>query len=732
MSDVVLHLLNRAVQTNSLVEASDNLKEVERILSGSSEGDIIKQSTLLSIKELIKKFGYQIIIQVAYLYKTLTELPIELKPNILFNLYTDIFVLAKELNGTDIGYKLNTICIKGLNDLVSKNSFSKDQVSISKQILDSKTSKLLEKTIKQVVDEIRQNNPYGMSRLMDYFCSMESLKDQFFNFPSVMPAVVSVLNEIISNREYLDREIFIKLLELIEHFVFRYNYNIQLSGYDANSPMYSQAYTIKEINLLIENSKTVDIIISLLDILKSGDILITQNLPKIIQRLWNVCPEYRSNLFDLTISILKEVATGGTEEAKYTGSYFLSSILGAKDTPPEFKERLESEGIIMDLLQIEVKSDEIFELGDPIDIDNVQITAGFPLCAIIPSGGEYTHLIEVLESNCILCWGFATEQYDVSFKLERVDLPEVETVISIFKIRCDETPASGVRLLSSSGTYKFTWSNSYSWFRTKHLRYKIYVLRPYKFNSISGPKDLSQIITIFDEDPASSAKILENPNFLEVGVQIKDKILRLSALDPNCKTSNYILEEVSFSSQSEIVLSISGFIDELSSETKINSVKIGIVMAEPEHIQGLEKLGSIAIARDVHALGLLSQDYLHAHTIITVIYEDGIRSSVVYRGKLLIGEDGNSLGDLKSMGEINVIQGIGILLCMFGPAVVILAGDKFEGSLPTLVANIKKHVSPEIWKKSVIRESAFKIGAIAQAGSKLHYLHYKLRKGSIG
>ena len=594
-----------------------------------------------------------------------------------------------------------------------------------KQILGSTYLSIQTTSLEMIVQDIKENNPFGMNRLMDFFCSMDSIRDQYFQFTTIMQPVISVLEENLSTEEGIDRDILLKLLEILEHFIFRYNFNIQVSSYDTTSSLYAKPYTIYEIKLLLIYQDILEVFISLLNILKSADVLITQNMIIILQRLWNLFPEYQSALYNLIYTNLKDVAAGGTEEAKLIGAAFLTKIMKNKDTSPDFKGKLENEEILSSLFQAGLVDDEIFELGEPTGIDNLQIIVGFPLCAVISSGSEWNHLVEVPESMCILSWGFATEQYDLSFTLQRVDLPISEVIIPKQKVRCDECPASGIRLLNSSGLYKFTWSNSHSWFRAKHLRYKIFLLRPYKTGKANPSQSLGHVISILNETIESP-----NANFLEVGVQMTDKILRLSSLDPSSvDRPNYILEEVSYNSIPEITLCISDFIEELikTSQVAISSIKIGLVQKEVKEIPGVAELGCIALAKDVHAVALLSQDNLHSHTLIAVMYEDGLRSCVIHRGKILLSEDGQSLGDLSIMKDIEIAQGIGILLCMFGPADVILTGDEFIENLNSLIINIRAYVPPQIWKSSTIRESIYKSAASVQAAAMLHYLHYKYK-----
>lgn len=722
-------LLQEASTQNSLVEAADQLKKCKRILREQDGPLQISENTLAHLKSLYDKFSFQIIIPLAKFYKFLLPKIPKSQDSLLVSFCSAIYLLAQNLHGTDIGYVLKQMIRQESEILLSSMSIQRDQQMVLNQILQEKKLASEESIIEAIVEEIKDNNPFGINRLMDYFCSMSSVRDQYSVFSGFVQPIINALEENLTSNEGIDREILMKLMSFIEHFVFRYNFSIQVNKYDTSSPKFAQPYTILEINLLKIYQEMLEPLLALISVVKTADILITQGLVNVLHRLWNMFSDQRPTLYEIIFAILKETAAGGTEEARISAGQFLLVIMDSKDTSSEFKNRLESEEILSILFHTEIITEEIFELGEPSDIDTLQITIGFPLCSVIQSGGEWNHLIEVPEAKCVLSWGFATEQYDVSFTLTRVDLPEPEIIVSQYKVRCDDTPSVGIRILNSSGLYKFTWSNSYSWFRAKHLRYKVFLLRPYKKSSAIPSKDMSKTINIVHEDDIGDNCFIEDLEYLEIGVQVKKDIIRLAAMDPVSSTPNYILEEVHCHTANDVVMSISEFIKDIakSSEVKFSSIKVGIVQEIPEYIQGIEELGSVAVSRDVHAVGLLSQDSLQAHTVIAVISEDGIRSCIVHRGKILQAEDGTTLGDLSTLKDVELAQGIGILLCMFGPAAVVLTGEDLPMDLQTFIGKIRGYVPPKIWNSSTIRESIFKKAAPVQAAAKLHYLHFKYK-----
>jgi hypothetical protein len=720
-------LILSAKQSNSLSEVNDLLLKAKSYLKSSKSSEMLTIDSLNSLKTLLDTYKYQQALTLGKLYKSLLQYFPKTNKPVLIALCKDVKSLTEVIHGTDLSYILRSMLQQESHHMLLDPSLSNQDQSFFRNLLNSSQIEFPETLLDGIISDLKENNPFGLSRLMDCFCSMNSIQDQFFYFSTLMQPIVLVLEQNMESDEEIDREILLKLLELLEHFVFKYNFNVQLSKYDPNSPMYAQAYTVSEFKLVKNYKQNFDIFISMISILQVGDILITQNLARVIHRLWNLFRDNRALLYDLIFHNLKEIASGGTEEAKKSGIFLLSDVMNSKETSPDFKSKLENERILTVLLNQE-ENEEIFELGEETEMESLQINVGFPLASVIPSGGAWSHLVEVPESRCLLTFGFATESYDLSFSLLRVDLPEPEVLISQHKVKCDDNPFAGIRLLTSPGLYLFTWSNSYSWFRAKHLRYKIYVLRPYKKSFTAINTDLSKAINIVADDDIGDSVFTEDLDFLEVGVQVKQKTIRMICLNPN-GDGNYICEEAQFENESEIVLALSDFIGDVlkdaTPDKRFASIKVGFVMDHIRMIPGIEELSSVAVARDIYAIAFLSQDSLHSHTIIVVMNEDGIRSCVLFKGRILFDDSGQCVGNIALLPEMELHSKIAVLLCMFGPAAVILAGEEFKGNLSVLSGKIKPWVPADIWKKSFIRESVFKQAAAAQAAAKLHYLNFK-------
>lgn len=307
--------------------------------------------------------------------------------------------------------------------------------------------------------------------------------------------------------------------------------------------------------------------------------------------------------------------------------------------------------------------------------------------------------------------------------MTRVDTPVPEVLIQEAKVQCDKNPIMGTRLLQSPGLYRFTWDNSYSWFRSKNLRFRISLLKPFKhFKSEPKSKDSTRVINIIHKDDIGDTCYSNNSqDILEIGVYIKSNVVIMVGLDHN--------EAIEIENEDQIPYVIAGFVDTVleHANQEFNIRKIGITEKTPKIRPGLEEIGAVAICRDVDAIGLLSQQSLHSNTLISVVNDDGLRSCVILRGRILLSEDGQALGDISKLRNTDLAVAIATLLCMFGPAVVVISGKDFKEEITVLSEKIRYLVPTQTWQHSVIRESIYGPHVAVVAASKLHFLHYRYK-----
>lgn len=710
---------SHALKAKSLTEAIGNLKEAEALLDSSI--GTIDLKVVACLKKIVVHFDFQIIRFAAKLYNKLSTLAPRNDPHLLLDLSNDIFLLSENLKGTEIAEDLENGVKEILVHLIQHGGLEREQLEVVRQLLDKKTVINYEEALKPIIEEIQEKNSFAINRLMDMFSSIPTIKEQFICFGTQLEPV---LNALALNA---DEEMHKRFSRVLENFLFRINYNVKLGGFEDGST-YNHLYSASETRLLHAHDDVFYSALKFLQMLQTYDRGNNPTLILLIRRLWDIYPEHRSSTFDLIIDNLKVSALSQNEDIKGNAARFLYVIIHSKDVDLEFKSKLEVEQAIETLFKHEKHSEEaikdVFEAETPVEIDSIQAHVGFPLSAIVPSGEKVFRVIEVQEPNSILVWGFATEYYDISYTLLRVDLPEPEIIIEEIKVQCDQAPTLGMRLLHAPGLYKFVWSNDYSWFRGKHLRFKIALLKPTVVpkNISEDNKEIQQVINIINPDKIGDlCYSTSSMGVLEIGCHISQNKIKM--------ISHNHREEADFTSDSEIAGLIASFIQNISNTShEIHQIrKIGIVEKIQTRREGLENLGAIAVARDVDAVALFSEQSLHSHTLIAVVNDDGLRSCVVHKGKILLSEDGEPLGDVSRTNTQDAALAISSLLSIFGPAVVVISGKSLIEHMASLIEKVRPLVPAHIWQRSVIRESVYSTSVAVEAASKLHFLHYRYK-----
>ena len=140
---------------------------------------------------------------------------------------------------------------------------------------------------------------------------------------------------------------------------------------------------------------------------------------------------------------------------------------------------------------------------DSIKISDLNLRIGFPSNLEIEAGSKESIYVEVTDPNSLIYIGFATTLNDITFHIlkfskennlkqkefsppsnkteEEEDIPDKGHFRYLFKIdKIDSSiqPIKFVFFAKEPGTYKIIWDNSYSWFTSKTLKYRLSVLKP--------------------------------------------------------------------------------------------------------------------------------------------------------------------------------------------------------------------------------------------------------------
>ena len=155
-------------------------------------------------------------------------------------------------------------------------------------------------------------------------------------------------------------------------------------------------------------------------------------------------------LYNIIKTVLIDIAAEGSSFYKTKAAEVLYEI-SISDIENDYKNELESDVVLKSLFEsLSFRPAEII----PITINDLPAIIGYPMNATIDAGQEFCYCIEAPTENCILTYGFASKQYDISFRIERIDYPEV--LLFQERVLCIDKPYTGSILLDFPGLYKLT------------------------------------------------------------------------------------------------------------------------------------------------------------------------------------------------------------------------------------------------------------------------------------
>lgn len=619
--------------------------------------------------------------------------------------------------------ELGFVGIDLLGQLLQDQGISEEQRTAIQALIAKKPKSDAAVRIKEVEEEIRSGRSSGISQLMDCFSSTTSLKEQIDLFSTKCSALLDSLPS------KLDPDFLVRLFKLADQMIFQLFHFVYIPNVNDSGVAVSQVFYNTAAELLVSNDQCLHSAVKLLKLLVSGGM--PKPLIKVIRRLWVLYPKQREEMYEVVVCCLAALAEAedSSETFRSSAAAFLYYLRHSSEVETGFLSLVDAIPNIDSLTRLqEYQANSLLQLPEAeaaVDIDTLQVYSGYPIAAHIPPGEQFTYVVDVSEPNCLLAWAFATEYCDITYSITRVDSGE-ELIRREERVQSDTTPISGCLLVPDPGFIRFSWDNSFSWFREKHLRFRIAVLTPVQPISDSIPQvNFTSPIEIIYKDklnePAedNSCYGSHETDILEMGIHVSGSEAQIKCKD---RTVTVPVEDL-VPAAKEMML------EALRSIRRTPRFrKLGIVEKKPLARSGLEDFGTVAVARDVDALAYLSQRNLKtAHTLVAVVQEDGLRSAVMYRGKLLVSETGTPLGDMGRMQSSSLGEGVAQLLNVFGPAVVIVAGVDLEMSVVELAESVKAKIPLSVWQHSVIRESILGRAVLLEAAVKLNALHYHFK-----
>jgi hypothetical protein len=669
------HLLISGVYAKPThLEASNALSEFEAYLLSHSvtiDTYILKQTRKIS-----QKFGLSLYGHIPKLYLKYLKLVNKANTELLIELCNDALLVKDSLTGTEIGDQLQSAVKEALIYLIQQSSLDSQQTQVVQQLLETKPSVNFEEELFLVIDEIENNSPVGVHMLIELFSSLQSTKDQLSCFSSHLGPFIKSL----SSRRPV--EMYSLTIRFLDIFLPPLKLLLQL-------PDNQCEYEFSLLPLFSHYEDVFYTSLSLLKLLLKSDRYINECSVKLLYKLWNLYPSLRSHLFELILGNFKTINSSSSPDPKRKAAEFLYAIIHDRSVDGDFKGRLEAEGLDS------LFADESYDAAvlPPIALQDLKLNATFPVCCEIPPGERFAHYVEVAEPCSVLFWGFATEEMDISYSISRMDTVE-EVLCRGERVECDSKPVIGSLFVPVPGLYRFQWDNAFSWFRSKKVRFRICVLVPVRKGR--GEKEVRTIRVINPDDIGDLCYVIPEEEYEEIGFAVYEKTVEVFKGE---------VSEIRRTPADDV----KDIIDRCCSLAKSRTLKVGIVEKSVLPRPYDFSLGCFAVCRDVDAFALLNYDSLQVHTLIAILDQDGLRSSVISCGHLLPN------GDVSHLSSQDAPSAISTLLNLFGPATVVFHSPDVE----KLVSRVRLAVAPGIWSRCQVVFSSF---SLSECAARLHFL----------
>ena len=240
----------------------------------------------------------------------------------------------------------------------------------------------------------------------------------------------------------------------------------------------------------------------------------------ILKRIYFTFPQFRKNIEDtLAINLINlcsfkdQFEKDNSEECRQFVYYLLQH--GEEDLQRKLKKKIETKNV-----QFEFNSYSNEDIADVeheiLKLSDFNLRIGYPNKYEIDAGCEISKYIEVHHTNSLVYIGFATQYNDITLHLlkyipnddnksnespqvkiegeEISDLSDDENtspsdedftdkghfrqILKLERIDASLSPVKIVMFITEPGTYKLVFDNSFSWFNSKLLRFRLSVLKP--------------------------------------------------------------------------------------------------------------------------------------------------------------------------------------------------------------------------------------------------------------
>ena len=329
---------------------------------------------------------------------------------------------------------------------------------------------------------------------------------------------------IIENKDNLEMNISSKSIFLFDNIKEdeKENQNIHLQNSNTDKSMNDLSFLnnclfelTEQKDILIKSEKIIPICLLILNALIIYDKLFDLQYVcfLLLKKIYFIFPQYKKKIEDLIIKNLINLCIHQKKEERLNTiecRQFLHYLLNNEedeDLKSKLNKAIEEKGNSINIeLEENILYDKTIVEYENLNFSNFNLRIAYPYLSIIEAGNQFSKYIEIDNPNSLIYIGVATNNYDINVKLFKYcpnitneyndydDSNDNIHFIEIYKIEridCSEIPLKIILFCKEKGIYKLVFDNSYSWFNSKTVRYRLSVLK--LINEINDIKNIDNL-----------------------------------------------------------------------------------------------------------------------------------------------------------------------------------------------------------------------------------------------
>ncbi|OMJ87627.1 hypothetical protein SteCoe_10633 [Stentor coeruleus] len=412
--------------------------------------------SLKSLRKLISKSPIDKILGLVHLYIFILKNCLTIDLNLLIILSNDSLAAGELIQGSELNDEIEYRVHKLLSEISKEKIIEHNQLESVNEAIEKYKCTKNEEELEMASIYITNEETHCIEYLIMIFCNFPSYRHQFTNFEKYFNPILSALKSI------KNTDLYAKVFNFLNTFLVYPNYTIEVSGviqdYKPNTLAY---YTL--------HKKTYKTLWKIIQIILEKDISISQNLMKIVPKIWNIFAHKRIKMLPSFVGLLKKIYKTGNVESITLGSTFVYELFNSPEAEPCIKMYIKSE-LNCYFLDSTFRKPQVSYMK----MESLKINDGFPLHANVEAGEKYSILMAV-ETGCILYLAFKLESQSINCNI-------IDTANEQVLLHEENTQSTGpliYRLLcTSTSVLKVEFDNSFSWVYSKSLLYRIIVLSP--------------------------------------------------------------------------------------------------------------------------------------------------------------------------------------------------------------------------------------------------------------